>query len=215
MRYFIYLSYDGSNYHGWQIQPNGNSVQETLQHALSTLLRGDIPVVGAGRTDAGVNATEMVAHFDTNIPIDCIATVKRLNRFLPQDIGVENIVRVSDEAHARFSALARTYKYYVITGKSPMLRHFDRSMITSPRFQKYALDLARANGIPVQESVRSGGGTDGGMIHTEGVPCIVIGIPVRYIHSHHCWCTAQDYRAAVELAVKICETLDGSVLESF
>lgn len=99
--------------------------------------------------------------------------------------------------------------------RGPMLRHFDRSMITSPRFQKYALDLARANGIPVQESVRSGGGTDGGMIHTEGVPCIVIGIPVRYIHSHHCWCTAHDYEAAVELAVKICENVDEKVLAGF
>jgi len=99
--------------------------------------------------------------------------------------------------------------------KGPMLRHFDRSMITSPRFQRYALDLARANGIPVQESVRAGGGTNGGMIHTEGVPCIVVGVPVRYIHSHHCWCTAHDYEAAVELAVKICETVDESVLAAF
>ena len=96
-----------------------------------------------------------------------------------------------------------------------MLRHFDRCMITSPRFQRYALDLARANKIPVQESVRSGGGTNAGIVHQEGVPCIVIGVPVRYIHSHHCWCTAQDYEAAVELAVKICESVDGKVLEGF
>ncbi len=99
--------------------------------------------------------------------------------------------------------------------KGPMLRHFDRSMITSPRFQKYALDIARENGIPVQESVRSGGGTNAGMIHTEGVPSIVIGIPVRYIHSHHCWCAADDYLAAVELAVKLCESIDEKVLETF
>ena len=99
--------------------------------------------------------------------------------------------------------------------KGPMLRHFDRSMITSPRFQKYALDLGRANGIPVQESVRSGGGTNAGMIHTEGVPCIVVGIPVRYIHSHHGWCTAEDYRAAIDLVVKICQTVDEKVLSGF
>ena len=99
--------------------------------------------------------------------------------------------------------------------KGPMLRHFDRSMITSPRFQRYALELARSAGIPVQEAVRSGGGTDGGMIHTEGVPCIVVGIPVRYIHSHHGWCTAEDYLAAVDLVVKICENLDGAVLAGF
>ena len=99
--------------------------------------------------------------------------------------------------------------------KGPMLRHLDRSMITSPRFQKYALDLARANGIPVQESVRSGGGTHGGRIHTEGVPCIVVGVPVRYIHSHYGWCTAHDYRAAVDLAVKICQNVNEEVLASF
>ena len=99
--------------------------------------------------------------------------------------------------------------------KGPMLRHFDRSMITSPRFQKYALDLGRAKGIPLQESVRSGGGTDGGMIHTEGIPCIVVGIPVRYIHSHHCWCTAEDYLAAVDLAAEICRNLDAEVLAAF
>ena len=99
--------------------------------------------------------------------------------------------------------------------RGPMLRHFDRSMITSPRFQKFALELGRANGIALQESVRSGGGTDGGRIHTEDVPCIVVGIPVRYIHSHYGWCTANDYRAAVELAVKICQTVDDTVLASF
>ncbi len=99
--------------------------------------------------------------------------------------------------------------------KGPMLRHFDRSMITSPRFQRFALDLAEKHGIPVQESVRSGGGTNAGMIHTEGVPAIVIGVPVRYIHSHHCWCTADDYAAAVELAVRLCESIDEEVLASF
>ena len=99
--------------------------------------------------------------------------------------------------------------------KGPMLRHFDRCMITHPRFQRYALDLARANNIPVQEAVRSGGGTNAGTVHQEGVPCIVIGIPVRYIHSHHCWCTAHDYEAAVSLAVKLCESIDEKVLAGF
>lgn len=99
--------------------------------------------------------------------------------------------------------------------KGPMLRHFDRSMITSPRFQKFALDYAHAHGIPVQESVRSGGGTNAGMIHTEGVPAIVIGVPVRYIHSHHCWCTADDYLAAVELACGLCRSLNEEALAAF
>lgn len=99
--------------------------------------------------------------------------------------------------------------------KGPMLRHFDRSMITNPRFQRFALDLAHENGIPVQESVRSGGGTNAGMIHTEGIPAIVIGVPVRYIHSHHCWCTADDYESAVELAAALCRKLDAETLKTF
>jgi len=99
--------------------------------------------------------------------------------------------------------------------RGPMLRHFDVSMITSPRFQRYALDLAHELNIPVQESVRRGGGTDGGRIHTEGVPAIVIGIPVRYIHSSHCYCTYEDYLHAVDLAEAICRRMDASILQSF
>ncbi|MDD6367562.1 MAG: M42 family metallopeptidase [Stecheria intestinalis] len=98
--------------------------------------------------------------------------------------------------------------------KGPMLRHFDVSMITNPHFQKLALDLAVEEGIPVQESVRSGGGTDGGRIYPEGVPSIVIGIPVRYIHSGNCWCTYQDYRAAVDLAVTLVSHLDQNTVDS-
>ena len=118
MRYFIYLSYDGSRYHGWQIQPNGISVQEVLNGALSTLLRQPIEVTGAGRTDAGVNASLMVAHFDTVHQADD-ELVRRLNKFLPQDIAVEKIVPVRADAHARFSATSRTYHYYIVTEKSP------------------------------------------------------------------------------------------------
>lgn len=99
--------------------------------------------------------------------------------------------------------------------KGPMLRHFDVSMITHPRFQKFALDLARKKNIPVQESVRSGGGTNAGRIHQEGVPCIVIGIPVRYIHSSNCYCTLDDYEAAVHLAVELAQALSQEVVDSF
>lgn len=99
--------------------------------------------------------------------------------------------------------------------RGPMLRHFDVSMITSPRFQRYALDLARELNIPVQESVRRGGGTDGGRIHLEGVPAIVIGVPVRYIHSSHCYCTYDDYAHAVDLAEAICRRMDASILSTF
>lgn len=125
MRYFIHLSYDGAAYHGWQIQPNGNSVQETLQKALSTLLRTQIDIVGAGRTDTGVNARRMVAHFDCETPIaDSLTLVKKLNRLLPLDISVDRIEEVAPDAHARFDAKARTYKYFVATAKSPFSRYY-------------------------------------------------------------------------------------------
>ena len=84
MRYFIYLAYDGTNYHGWQIQPNGASVQETLMKALATFLRQEIEVVGAGRTDAGVHAKLMIAHFDFEGELDCKSVTDKLNRLLLQ-----------------------------------------------------------------------------------------------------------------------------------
>ena len=88
MRYFIYLAYDGTNYHGWQIQPNSASVQETLMKALSTFLRKEIEIVGAGRTDAGVHAKLMIAHFDFEEELDCKSVTDKLNRLLPPDISV-------------------------------------------------------------------------------------------------------------------------------
>ena len=91
MRYFITLSYDGTDFHGWQIQPNGNSVQEELQKALSTLLRQPVAVVGAGRTDAGVHARKMVAHFDCQEPIDCAQLAYRLNRMVPRSMSVYDV----------------------------------------------------------------------------------------------------------------------------
>ncbi len=118
MRNFIYLSYNGARYHGWQIQPNGISVQEVLGKALSTLLHEPIEVTGAGRTDAGVHASLMVAHFDTTQEVN-EQLVYRLNKFLPQDIAISSVRKVKDDAHARFSATSRTYHYYVITAKSP------------------------------------------------------------------------------------------------
>lgn len=125
MRFFIYLSYDGARYHGWQRQPNGLSVQQVLEEALSTILRQPIEVVGAGRTDAGVNASMMVAHFDAAEGCESVAAQKdRLNRLLPPDIAVQRIVPVCDDAHARFSATSRTYHYYITFDKSPFLRHY-------------------------------------------------------------------------------------------
>lgn len=127
MRYFIRLSYDGKNYHGWQIQPGAITVQEVLNKALTTLLRVPTEVVGAGRTDAGVNASMMIAHFDTDVQFCDIQEDKnslyqlryRLNKLLPPDIAIHDIYPVADDMHARFSATSRTYHYYITTEKSP------------------------------------------------------------------------------------------------
>lgn len=119
-RYFLQLSYKGTNYHGWQIQPNAISVQEVIENALSTLLREKISVVGAGRTDTGVHASFFVLHFDTeNENIEPGNLVYKLNNFLPHDIAVQNLWKVKNNAHARFDALSRTYKYFILTEKDP------------------------------------------------------------------------------------------------
>ena len=137
-RYFIYLAYDGTNYHGWQIQPNGISVQECLMKALSTFLRRDIEVIGAGRTDAGVHASLMVAHFDYEELLDTDSVTDKLNRLLPPDISIYRVCRVRPDAHARFDATARTYKYYVTTAKYPFNRQY-RCRVFNP------LDYERMN----------------------------------------------------------------------
>ena len=132
-RYFITFAYDGTLYHGWQRQPNGISVQEVLEKTLSTILRRNIEVVGAGRTDAGVHAYKMVAHFDWDdvqgkgenpAMLDTPQLVYRMNRMLPKDVSVSRIEPVDEEMHARFSAKWRTYHYYVHTRKDPFLRHY-------------------------------------------------------------------------------------------
>lgn len=119
-RYFIYLAYNGKNFCGWQNQPNGVSVQSTIESALSTLFREPVSITGAGRTDAGVHAKLMVAHFDRPDAIqDTAFLVEKLNRLLPKEIAVSKIVPVCPDAHTRFDALARTYKYYVTFKKDP------------------------------------------------------------------------------------------------
>ena len=124
-RYFVTLAFDGTAYHGWQIQPNGNSVQEELQRALSTLLRQPIEIVGAGRTDAGVHASMMVAHFETDRKnVDGQQLVYKLNRLLPRDISVSAVRPVAADMHARFSATLRTYHYHIHLRKDPFRRHY-------------------------------------------------------------------------------------------
>ena len=119
-RYFIYLGYNGKNFRGWQIQPNGMTVQQSIEEALAILMRKPVPIVGAGRTDAGVHARLMIAHFDWEGPIEDLAFLaEKLNRLLPKDIAGYKIVPVVPEAHARFDATSRTYKYYITTRKDP------------------------------------------------------------------------------------------------
>lgn len=125
-RYFIKLTYRGTVYHGWQKQPGSLSVQEVVEEALSVILRETLPLTGAGRTDTGVHSTCYYAHFDsTHRDLDTQKNlVKRLNRFLPRDIAISEIKKVKQEAHARFSALSRTYRYYIITRKDPFRTDF-------------------------------------------------------------------------------------------
>jgi tRNA pseudouridine38-40 synthase len=120
-RYFIFISYKGTSYHGWQVQPNGITVQRILDEALSVILNEKISTTGAGRTDTGVHAMFFCAHFDSaeadlqnkkNL-------VYRLNRYLPKDISVTRIRKVKEDANARFSAISRTYKYYIARKKDP------------------------------------------------------------------------------------------------
>ena len=118
-RYFIHLAYNGMNYNGWQTQPGLPTVQQTLEGALTTLLRAKIAVVGCGRTDTGVHASDFYAHFDAEGAVDCGQLVFKLNNLLPPDIAIFDIFPVADNAHARFDATARTYQYHVSDRRLP------------------------------------------------------------------------------------------------
>ncbi|MBB6680773.1 tRNA pseudouridine(38-40) synthase TruA [Aequorivita sp. 609] len=124
MRYFIEIAYNGKNYFGWQRQPKQMSVQQVIEESLSTLLREDIKITGAGRTDAGVHAKQLFAHFDFEAINDTKALVFRINSFLPKDISVVNIFQVKDNAHARFDAVAREYEYVISLRKDPFSQDF-------------------------------------------------------------------------------------------
>ncbi len=136
-RYFIQLSYDGTNYHGWQVQPNGITVQEALEKAMSTVLREKIALTGAGRTDTGVHASFFVAHFDNdNQQLDSEKIIYNLNSLLPADIAVQSIYKVRADAHARFDAIYRTYKYYLSKKKDPFTRFYSEKEARMPDLVK-------------------------------------------------------------------------------
>lgn len=132
MRLFVQLSYDGSPFCGWQFQPNVPSVQQEVERALSIAFGEPVTVVGAGRTDTGVNARHYIAHFDvTAWPLEESARIlRKINAILPTAIVAEALYRVADEAHARFDAVSRTYRYFIHTVKDPFARHSCRLWFT-------------------------------------------------------------------------------------
>jgi tRNA pseudouridine38-40 synthase len=136
LRYFIELSYNGKAYHGWQIQPNAISVQEVLEKGLSTLFKAPISTMGAGRTDAGVHAKQLFAHFDTEVSFDIKTLIYKLNSFLPEDIAIKNIFKVKADAHARFHATSRQYLYRIALEKSPF--NTEQAFLLKPK-----LDIAK------------------------------------------------------------------------
>lgn len=138
MRYFLELSYNGKAYHGWQNQPNAISVQEVIEDALSKLLREQIAIVGAGRTDAGVHASQMFAHFDTDAEFINEKLKFKLNSFLPKDIAIRNIFEVKADAHARFDASSRAYIYRISNRKNVF--EFENSY-----YLKHELDFDKMN----------------------------------------------------------------------
>ncbi len=138
MRYFIKLAYNGTNYHGWQTQPNAVSVQETLEKALSLLLKNKIEIVAAGRTDSGVHAKEMFAHFDFEESIDGDYWIPKLNSYLPKDIVIYSIFEVNAEAHARFDAIERSYEYHIHSTKDVFINELSW-------YHFYPLNLEKMN----------------------------------------------------------------------
>ncbi len=117
-RYFIQLSYKGTRYHGWQYQPNAITIQETLNKAFTVILREDIKITGCGRTDTGVHAKNYIAHFDCeNSKLETKKVCYKLNGYLPEDIFIKRIFKMNNNAHARFDATIRSYKYYISSKK--------------------------------------------------------------------------------------------------
>lgn len=136
-RYFIELAYNGSKFHGWQIQKNAKSVQEFLNHALSMVSSEKIETTGAGRTDTGVHALQMFAHFDSHLsPQQWNDKVFHLNCILDEDIVVKRIFRVNANAHARFDATSRSYEYHISLGKNPFNKDFSYNFKGKPDIVK-------------------------------------------------------------------------------
>lgn len=140
-RYFIKLAYDGSDFHGWQMQENAHSVQSELTDKLVLMLKEDLHIVGCGRTDTGVHARVFYAHIDINSKIENIVDfVYKLNSFLPKSIAVYDLYLVDNDMHARFSAKSRTYKYHISTRKNPFKEVFSYQFF--PKLDVYSMNMA-------------------------------------------------------------------------
>jgi len=138
LRYFIEFSYFGKGYHGWQRQPNAITVQQVLEETFSTLAGDEISFVAAGRTDTGVHAKQMYAHFESDRIENVVNLIFRLNSFLPDDISVKRIFEVPSEAHARFDAIERTYEYWMVQQKNPFY-------LDSAHYINRQLDIQKMN----------------------------------------------------------------------
>ena len=137
-RYFLDISYKGTDYHGWQRQPNANSVQEEVENALKTMFQTEIGIMGSGRTDTGVHARQQVAHFDCKIALDIAELAFKLNRILPNDIVVNHAKAVHDDAHSRFDATLRSYEYFLHQKRDPF-------KVGTSYFYAKQLDLDKMN----------------------------------------------------------------------
>lgn len=135
-RYCIEIAYKGTAYHGWQIQENAVSVQELVDKALTTILRQHIKTVGCGRTDTGVHARQLFAHFDTHHgqtdKLDIARVLNGLNSLLPNDIVIKDFFSVASDFHARFDAISRSYEYHIHFGKNPFLQGFSWQLRDRP-----------------------------------------------------------------------------------
>jgi len=140
LRYFIELSYNGKNFHGWQYQPNAISIQQTIEDSLEILLKQRIKISGAGRTDTGVHAKQMYAHFDFEDTLNLENLIYKLNAFLNKDIGIVNIHKVKPDSHARFDAISREYQYYITQKKD--VYNYDKKYFFSKKLDFDKIDEA-------------------------------------------------------------------------
>ena len=186
--------------------------------------RGDIMISKAFDCRIGCAAVlgvlDKINNLKLNINVTGVLTSQEEGGIRGAKVAINQIkpqITVCFEGAPADDTLVAPHMVQTALGKGPMLRHIDRTMLTNPRFMRFALDVAKENGIPVQESVRTGGGTNGSVYHLshDGIPTIVIGCPVRYAHSHNSIASVRDYGNAVALAVEVVKALNSEVISRF